>query len=51
MAQHPLTVTGPETEEQFLADREHFWHAWTRFTVGAVIFLVLLLVLMAVFLL
>ena len=50
MAQHPLTVSGPETPEHFLADRERFWHAWTRFTMGAVIFLIVLLVLMAVFL-
>ena len=51
MAQHPITVSGPESEDDFLADRERFWHAWTRFTVGAVIFLVVLLVLMAFFLL
>ena len=48
MAQHPITVPGHETPEEFLADRERFWHAWTRFTTGAVIFLVVLLVLMAV---
>ncbi|HVC63294.1 MAG TPA: hypothetical protein VND19_23390 [Acetobacteraceae bacterium] len=51
MAQHPITVPGHETPEEFLADRERFWHAWTHFTVGAVIFLVVLLILMAVFLL
>ena len=50
MAQHSVTVSGPETPEEFLADRERFWHAWTRFTVGAVIFLIVLLVLMAWFL-
>ncbi len=50
MAHSPQTVSGPESQEAFLADRERFWHAWTRFTIGSVIFLVLLLVLMAVFL-
>ena len=50
MAQSP-TTTGPIREDDFLADRERFWHGWTHFTVGAVIFLVLLLVAMAVFLL
>ena len=50
MAQHPLTVSGPKSQEDFLADRERFWHGWTRFTVGVVIFLVVLLVLMATFL-
>ncbi len=50
MAQSP-TTTGPIREDAFLADRERFWHGWTHFTIGAVIFLVLLLVAMAVFLL
>ncbi len=50
MAQHPIAAPGHETPEEFFADRERFWHAWTRFTVGAVIFLVVLLVLMAFFL-
>jgi hypothetical protein len=47
---HSPTTTGPIQEDAFFADREQFWHGWTRFTVGAVIFLVLLLVAMAVFL-
>ncbi len=50
MAQSP-TTTGPIREDAFFADRERFWHSWTHFTIGAVIFLVLLLVAMAVFLL
>ena len=40
-----------ETPEAFLADRESFWHGFTRFTLWVVIFLVLLLVGIAVFLL
>ncbi len=52
MAEHQTTVfRGPETPEAFLADRQRFWHAWTSFTLGSVIFLVLLLIGMAVFLL
>ena len=51
MAQHPITVPGHETPEEFYADRERFWLSWTRFTTGAVIFLVVLLILMAFFLL
>lgn len=44
--------TGPvETPEAFLADRQRFWSGFTHFTLGSVIFLVILLVLMAVFLL
>ena len=47
---HSPTTTDPIQEADFLADRERFWHGWTHFTTGAVIFLVLLLVAMAVFL-
>ncbi|MDE2006265.1 MAG: hypothetical protein KGI51_06850 [Rhodospirillales bacterium] len=50
MAHSPHTASGPLSQEAFLADRERFWHGWTRFTTGSVIFLVLLLVLMAWFL-
>ncbi len=42
---------GAETPEAFLADRQNFWNGFTKFTLGTVIFLVLLLVGMAVFLL
>ena len=42
---------GAETPEAFLADRQSFWNGFTKFTLGAVIFIVLLLVAMAVFLL
>jgi len=51
MAEHSSVYTGPQTQEAFLADRERFLHGFTRFTLGVVIFLVLLLVGMAVFLL
>jgi len=40
-----------ETPEAFLADRQRFWGSFTRFTLGSVIFIIVLLVLMAIFLL
>ena len=40
-----------ETPEAFLADRQSFWDGFTKFTLWSVIFIVLLLVGMAVFLL
>jgi hypothetical protein len=51
MVEHNAAFTGPDTQEAFLADREKFLHGFTRFTLGTVIFLVLLLIAMAVFLL
>jgi hypothetical protein len=51
MAEHSSVFTGPDTQEAFLADREQFLHGFTRFTVGVVIVVVVLLVGMAVFLL
>ena len=51
MAEHSSVFTGPATQEAFLADRERFLNGFTRFTLGVVVFLVLLLVGMAVFLL
>lgn len=51
MVQHSSVFIGPETQEAFLADRERFLHGFTRFTLGVVIFVVLLLIGMAVFLL
>ena len=51
MAEHSTVFTGPESQEAFLADRERFLHGFTRFTFGTVVFLALLLVGMAVFLL
>jgi hypothetical protein len=40
-----------ETPEAFLADRQRFWSSFTHFTLGSVIFIIVLLVLMAIFLL
>ncbi len=48
MAQSPILP--PVTEDAFLADRQAFLHAFNKFTFGAVVFLVILLALMAVFL-
>jgi hypothetical protein len=45
------TTTRDETPEEFLADRQGFWNGFTKFTLWVVIFLILLLVGMAVFLL
>jgi hypothetical protein len=51
MAEHSTTFQGPETPDAFLADRQRFWHGFTNFTLGGVIFMIVLLVAMAVFLL
>ncbi len=54
MSDHSATVPATrreETPEAFLADRQGFWNGFTRFTLWVVIFLVLLLIGMAVFLL
>jgi len=51
MAQSPTVSPAPVTEDAFLADRQKFWSAFTGFTLGSVIFIVVLLVLMAIFLL
>ncbi len=50
MAQRPTLFRGPETEDEFLADRQRFWLAFTRFTVWIVGAIVLALILMTVFL-
>ena len=52
MANQPTTraAPGPTTTEAFTADREMFWGTFTRIVVYAVIALVVLLGLMAVFL-
>ena len=44
MAEHSTVFTGPDTQEAFLADREQFLHGFTRFTLGMVILVVLVLV-------
>lgn len=56
MSDHSTTAPSPmtrrsETPEAFLADRQRFWSGFTHFTLFAVIFIVLLLVGMATFLL
>jgi hypothetical protein len=54
MSEHSHTADSPmgaETPEAFLADRQSFWNGFTKFTLGVVIFIVLLLVGMAIFLL
>ncbi len=52
MASHGSThFQGPETPEQLVAERQRTWDAFTNATVGSIIFMVVLLVGMAVFLL
>lgn len=52
MAEHQsLVFRGPETTEAFFADRQRFWTSWTHFAQGSLVFIVLLLIGMAVFLL
>lgn len=51
MAEHSTVFTGPDTQEAFLQDRQRFLHGFTKFTFGTVVFLALLLIGMAVFLL
>jgi len=54
MSEHSQAVQPPmraETPEAFLADRQRFWSGFTHFTLASVIFVVLVLVLMAIFLL
>ena len=46
----PSTTPAPLTEDAFLADRQRFWGSFTHFTLVSVIFLVVLIVLMAIFL-
>lgn len=51
MAQQPSSSTlAPVTEEAFLADRQKFFSAFTGFTMGSVIFLVIVVALMGIFL-
>jgi hypothetical protein len=52
MASHGATHdTGPATIEAVTEDKEKMWATFTAATTGTVIFLVILLILMAVFLL
>jgi hypothetical protein len=54
MSEHSHAANPPapaETPEAFLADRQRFWNGFTHFTLGSVIFIIVLLVAMAIFLL
>jgi hypothetical protein len=51
MASHGTArYTGPETIEALTADREKMWSSFTGATTGAIIFMALLLIAMAIFL-
>lgn len=43
--------TEPETMDGLIADHEKMWHGFTNATLGVVVFLAVLLILMAIFLL
>ena len=53
MADHGATreFTGPTTPEAYFEDRERVWSAFTNATLAGIIFVIVLLVAMAVFLL
>ena len=51
MAEQNTIFTGPETPEAFLADRQRAFAGFVQFTIISSVFLVVLLVLMAIFLL
>jgi hypothetical protein len=51
MAHQPTTYRGPDTPEAFLADKMRFWGGVGKWIAGTIVFMVLLLVGMAVFLL
>ncbi len=51
MAEQSTRFHGPETEEAFLADRMKFWGGFINASVGTAVFVILLLIGMAVFLL
>ncbi len=44
------TAPGGLTVDRFMEDRQAFWGSFTRFVTGGVIFLAVLLILMAIFL-
>jgi len=50
MARLPVSATGPQMEEAFLADRQRFWLGFTSFTFWAAACIAILLILMAIFL-
>jgi hypothetical protein len=52
MASHePAPYTGPDSIEALIEDRQKMWAGFTSLTTGAIIFMIVLLVGMAVFLL
>jgi hypothetical protein len=51
LSSHVMQSPAPLTEDDFLRDRQRFFHSFTRFAVGTTAFLVILLILLAVFLL
>jgi hypothetical protein len=52
MASHGIARhSEPETMEGLIADHQKMWHGFTNTTLGVVIFLAILLILMAIFLL
>ncbi len=50
MADETTIVTGAETPEAFVADRQQFWVSFTHFVMGSAIGIAILLILMAIFL-
>ena len=46
-----LPYTGPATTEALFGDRQRFWASFMNATLGGIIFMIVLLVAMAVFLL
>jgi hypothetical protein len=50
MAQPPSTTPAPVTEQAFLADRQKFFAGFGNATLGAIIFIVILMLLMWIFL-
>jgi hypothetical protein len=53
MAEHGTSMhyTGPSTTEALFEDRQKFWGSFMHATLGGIIFMVILLVAMATFLL
>jgi hypothetical protein len=51
MAEHSTRFHGPETQEAFLADRTKFFSGFINASAGSGVFVILLLIAMAVFLL
>jgi hypothetical protein len=51
MANPPSSSSAPLTEDAFIADRQKFLSSFIGFTTGSVIFVAVLLILLAIFLL